>query len=118
MLGRSTGKHYREVVDFLLCIPNEKYVSPKTLSTRSRRFLIVKVAIACVEEGEGRCPLQSSLRPKEVQDLQALCGTFDPGGPGGQKLESTQKSTFSCTVYSDTQNDITDITEKKQSTRM
>jgi hypothetical protein len=49
-----------------------------------------------------------------VQHLQALCGTFDPGAPGGQKLESTQKSTFSCTVHPETQNDITDITEKNR----
>jgi len=31
-----------------------------------------KVAKACVEEGESICPLHFSLRPKEVQDLQAL----------------------------------------------
>ena len=31
-----------------------------------------KVAKACVEEGESICPLHFSLRPKEVQDSQAL----------------------------------------------
>ena len=33
---------------------------------------VAKVAKACVEEEESICPLHFSLRPKEVQDLQAL----------------------------------------------
>ena len=94
MLGRSSGKHYREVVDFLLGIPNEKYVSSKTPSTRSRRLLIVKVAIACVEEGK-QMP-STVFEEKWCRTCKHFAAPSTRVGRVGRNLSQRKRFTICC----------------------